>query len=804
MKIRFKIRSITALVLVFSMLLPLFGNYEIKAAVTGETKARSYTDPTSGDVFLGGKYIEIGITKEGSLGTVNPAPQKSSPVIDDVTGESIYFHPETVVSKNGKLGMVANTDADASEEGWNSTTSDYFLPGVINEAWSIAWDDQLKAKGCTIGGDGTNITSNLASMGIRDAKTENKSTENLLCAETTIITEGNIQIIQRISFAPEDKNYQTDVKITNLSEDDLTDVHFMRTFDPDQGRLPTDTKTPRTINVVGHEDLNDKGASVIAYKTDRTTPFIYFTADERAVAGYVNTLYTDAAAIGTLITKGIATITPGSEQEMDGNIFLYYTFPTLNSGKTVEFSYYSSLDTDIDSAIKGMLGLDISSQEIEKEIVNDPDENVSAFVSASIIGEDISDCTISYQWYISRSPDVIATGKIISGEETETYTFIPTGKKYDAGVYYICCQVTAASSDQSITKCSKNLKVTVYNVFDLIYDSNGGEGSSFGERDIREGQSRTIAEADAFTAPDEKHFKEWNTKANGGGKAYDPGDSIVLTDDMTLYAQWKNDIADVWFLAYLDDEQIQDNKMYRFFLVTDGDADTETELQYDTVTSYWRGKMDSEQNGSVRIYTASDMKLFDTIELAETENDSFEGKARLYTVHWDIDADGIVDESEILMEGTIPTHADAYKEESEQTYYVFKGWDKELTAVTEEVTYTAQFESHLKKYKIEWDVDGDGKADAAEQLDYGVLPQHADVEKSATYQYEYQFKGWEPTLEPVTKNQCYKAVFDKIIRQYHVIWPQNPIGYTIVQKEGCSNPVNYNGSYSFWIKPKQG
>jgi len=38
---------------------------------------------------------------------------------------------------------------------------------------------------------------------------------------------------------------------------------------------------------------------------------------------------------------------------------------------------------------------------------------------------------------------------------------------------------------------------------------------------------------------DKHNFKGWNTEADGTGSAYTVGESITVTDDITLYAQWK-------------------------------------------------------------------------------------------------------------------------------------------------------------------------------------------------------------------------------------------------------------------------
>lgn len=710
-----------------------------------------------------------------------------------MTGREIYFHPSEY--SNNKIGMVTNADENGSEEGWNSITCDYFLPYTINESWMIGWDNTLKARGCAAG------TGEHKSSGIVSSHTVNKSTEQLLCAETTTVTEDDIQIVQSIFFKPDEKNFRTHVEITNNGDKDLSNVRFMRSFDPDQGQIGAN-HTPKTLNVIGHEDLDSQGTSVIAYKTDGTAPFIFFTADERAVAGWATNLTTSIYSIESGIKAGTVSITPGARKEVDGNIFIYYDFPTLNSHETVEISYYSSLDTNIGSAIQGMLSLDISSEEIEKKILNDSKENVSAFVSASITGVDLSACTVSYQWYISKSSDVTDSGEKIEGADTGRYKFVPTGNKEDAGVYYLCCEVTAVSGEQTVTKYSKNLIITVYNQFDLQYDSNGGTGSIPGEENISEGESRSVADGISLTPPEGMHFKAWNTKADGSGVSYQPQDTLTMTDNVVLYAQWENDFTDIRFKAYLDEQELKDNSVCRFYLTASEESQEESELTYQG--DCWTIEVLPEQSYQIQIKNAETGESIGETAEFKPGTSPYETEAHLYTIHWDTDGDAVEDEKTILMKGAMPVHEDGYREETDGYYYDFKGWDKELAEVTGEETYTALFEEHTKKYMIEWDIDGDEKADSAWQMEYGALPEHPDPEKVADYQYAYHFAGWTPEIEKVTGNQMYSAIFHKTLNQYTITWPEYMVGCEIVPESGSKSPVAYNGSYSFQVKTQPG
>ena len=91
----------------------------------------------------------------------------------------------------------------------------------------------------------------------------------------------------------------------------------------------------------------------------------------------------------------------------------------------------------------------------------------------------------------------------------------------------------------------------------IIYNGNGGKGNTNGET--------TDADTAIPIAPNGYTrngytFQTWNTKADGTGNTYRPGDSITLTGDITLYAQWQANRYTVGFdnntgTGNMDDQQ---------------------------------------------------------------------------------------------------------------------------------------------------------------------------------------------------------------------------------------------------------
>ena len=101
--------------------------------------------------------------------------------------------------------------------------------------------------------------------------------------------------------------------------------------------------------------------------------------------------------------------------------------------------------------------------------------------------------------------------------------------------------------------------------------------------------------------------------------------------------------------------------------------------------------------------------------------------------------------------------------------YTFAGWTPAFYAVTENQTYTAQYDSVVNRYRVDY-VDYDGTPLAFDSLDYGMTPAFMGTEptRQATAEYTYTFAGWTPAYAAVTGNQIYTAVYDSVVNRYRI------------------------------------
>ena len=100
---------------------------------------------------------------------------------------------------------------------------------------------------------------------------------------------------------------------------------------------------------------------------------------------------------------------------------------------------------------------------------------------------------------------------------------------------------TAYTAGQTVTMPKEGQSLNLYAQWKALpvtisYNGNGGKGNTNGETTDAD---TTIPIAPNGYTRNGYTFQTWNTKADGTGNTYRPGDSITLTGDITLYAQWK-------------------------------------------------------------------------------------------------------------------------------------------------------------------------------------------------------------------------------------------------------------------------
>lgn len=146
-----------------------------------------------------------------------------------------------------------------------------------------------------------------------------------------------------------------------------------------------------------------------------------------------------------------------------------------------------------------------------------------------------------------------------------------------------------------------------------------------------------------------------------------------------------------------------------------------------------------------------------------------------YTVTWKND-DGTVLETDNNVEyGTTPTYngSTPTKPSTAQHTYTFSGWSPAISAVTGNVTYTAQFTATVRKYTVKW-YNYDGTLlETDTDVPYGTKPTYngATPTKPSDDYYNYGFAGWSPSIsEGIQGDKNFTAQFAQTDRYYTVRW----------------------------------
>ncbi len=175
----------------------------------------------------------------------------------------------------------------------------------------------------------------------------------------------------------------------------------------------------------------------------------------------------------------------------------------------------------------------------------------------------------------------------------------------------------------------------------------------------------------------------------------------------------------------------------------------------------------------------------------------FDSTVNEYTITFK-NEDGTILQSSNFAYGATPTYTGSTpsKASTEQYVYTFSGWSPEITAVTGEATYTAQFTTGASTYTVTWK-NADGTVlETDENVAYGATPAYngATPTKAADAQYTYTFSGWTPEVSAVTGDITYTAAYSSAVNYYTITWVDGD-GRTLTTDSVAygETPV-YNGS----------
>ena len=268
--------------------------------------------------------------------------------------------------------------------------------------------------------------------------------------------------------------------------------------------------------------------------------------------------------------------------------------------------------------------------------------------------------------------------------------------------------------------------------------------------------------------PSREHysFNGWSSVKDG-----DREDINTVTKSITYYA------------IYQEETEISDNTYKVTWKNYDGtvlDIDT---VEYGVIPKY-DGATPTKEGTAQYTYTFNGWDRYITAVTGDTTYTAqYEATVNKYTITWK-NYDGTVLEIDYNVEyGQMPTYNRGTPERPATAEYTYKfiGWDKEITPVTGDIAYTAQYEATVNKYTITWKNYDGTVLEIDYNVEYGQMPTYNGVTptKEATAEYTYKFNGWDRAVTTVTGNAVYKANYDNIPNKYKITLNNQVSGLTI-------------------------
>ena len=282
------------------------------------------------DVFLKGRYVNLGVHSSGSFGTASSAP----------TG---YVSRST----GGQLGFVCDVGKDGFSSGTPNFLGDYFVPGSPEEGWGMQWN--------TTSSGNTRVNfNNFGLMGLSDV-TRNSHTKTTLNGSQRSEWQGTATsgsqkalVQQTVILDSLDQFFTIQILIKNVGTDPLYGLKYFRNVDPDHEQTLTGDYT--TINYVENQPgwgTNKDVATVVALGQVYKYPCILGAVDSRAkvsVGGFSVRTPDDVLNYSGGATKS-------NPYTGDVAISLAFNLGKLDPGKCVTFVYFYSLQSIVPKSV---------------------------------------------------------------------------------------------------------------------------------------------------------------------------------------------------------------------------------------------------------------------------------------------------------------------------------------------------------------------------------------------------------------------------------------------------------------------
>ena len=201
--------------------------------------------------------------------------------------------------------------------------------------------------------------------------------------------------------------------------------------------------------------------------------------------------------------------------------------------------------------------------------------------------------------------------------------------------------------------------------------------------------------------------------------------------------------------------------------------ETDEDVEYGTTPEY-NGETPTKTGDAQYSYTFKGWSpAVDTVTGNITYTAVFEETVNQYTITWKNWDDTLL-KTEQVPYGNTPVYSGETptKEGNAQYSYTFTGWTPEITAVTGNAEYTAQFQENVNTYTVTWQNTDGTVLETDENVEYGTTPEYngATPTKAEDDSATYTFTGWTPEVSAVEGDVTYTAVYEATAKTYTITW----------------------------------
>ncbi len=299
----------------------------------------------TGNAFLKGRYVEVGMAPYGLWGTTVDAPAG--------------YHARSAMTGDGpdykKLGWVADPDKD----GWNVGTpdkykGDYFLPANPFMGWGLTIGAaRYLSERSNNGGPQTGFTA-IPSGSIISVSTT--STQSQAVWQSTV---GSI-VVRKIVTVPADRAYFTvRTVLTNTAVVPLDNIYYFEYVNPDNDAVFQDIIAPSpdvsTVNSIVYQNPADNKTLIkaLGYKTRAYLGLGSLDCRSKVVRGPAGDAFCRLGADQLYNGQGGSQFSGGDASDRDNYMAIAFKAGMIKAGDSTAVAYsYIFSEPDLDEALE--------------------------------------------------------------------------------------------------------------------------------------------------------------------------------------------------------------------------------------------------------------------------------------------------------------------------------------------------------------------------------------------------------------------------------------------------------------------